>query len=139
MASTNVQFSVAVHVLAGLASRDGLTTSEALASSVNTNAVVVKRVLSKLAKAHLIETVPGKSGGCSLARNPREITLFDVYAAVEAPRAFAVHTYPVNRGCEISSHIKPVLEDVLVETQASLEKDLKKTTIKDVLQKIQKS
>lgn len=136
MASVNMQFSVAVHLLAGLASRNGLVTSEALAASVNTNVVVVKRVLSKLAKASLIRTFPGKSGGCELARKAKDITLLDVYAAVDAPQAFAIHSYPVNRRCEISSNIKPVMSDVLAGAQKSFERDLQKTTIWDVLVKI---
>ena len=136
MASVNTQFSIAVHVLAGISSRDGLVTSEALAESVNTNPVFVKRILAKLSKAALIRTVAGKSGGCALAKKAKDITLLDVYAAVQAPKAFAIHEYAVNRGCEISSNIKPVLGKVLVGAQTSFEKELKKTTIADVLRKI---
>jgi DNA-binding IscR family transcriptional regulator len=135
VASINTQFSVAVHLMAGIASRDGLVTSEALAASVNTNVVVVKRVLSKLAKASLIRTSPGKSGGC-VARKTKDITFLDVYAAVDAPRAFAIHSYSVNRRCEISSNIKPVMSDVLAGAQKTFERDLQKTMIWDVLAKI---
>ena len=119
--------------MAGIASREGTVTSQALAKSVNTNAAFLKRILAKLSKASLIRTSPGKSGGCELARKAKDITLLDVYAAVDAPQAFAIHSYPVNRGCEISRNIKPVMNDVLAGAQKSFERDLQKTSIWDVL------
>src|SRR6476469_9554078 len=100
MASVNTQFSIAVHLMAGIASREGYVTSDGLAESVNTNPAFVKRILAKISKAALIRTHTGKLGGCELARKPEQITLLDVYSAVEAPRTFAIHQYPVNRGCE---------------------------------------
>lgn len=136
MASVNTQFSIAVHLLAGIASRDGFVTSEALASSVNTNPTFVKRIIAKISKASLIHTSAGKSGGCELARRADQITLLDVYLAVEAPKAFAVHDYPVNRSCEISSNIKHVMGGVSDNAQKAFEKELKTTTISDIVKKI---
>lgn len=135
-ASDNTQFSIAVDLMAGIASREGTVTSEALAKSVNTNAAFVKRVLAKLSKASLIHTSTGKSGGCELARKAKDITLLDVYSAVQAPKAFAIHEYPVCKGCKISANIKQIMGDVLVGAQRSFEKDLEKTTISDVVEKI---
>ena len=103
---------------------------------MNTNAVFVKRIIAKLAKASLIETTPGKLGGCALAKRPREITLLDVYRAVQAPRIFAIHEYPVNKGCVISSNINQVMGGVLQTAQSSFEKEMKTTTVADVLGKI---
>lgn len=137
MASVNTQFSIAVHLLTGLASREGSLTSEQLSESVNTNPAFVKRILAKISKASLIRTYSGKAGGCELAKRPDKITLLDVYRAVEAPMTFAVHDYPVNRGCEISSNIKHVMGDVADGAQRAFEQELKKTTIADVLRKIQ--
>ena len=136
MASVNTQFSIAVHLMAGIASREGTVTSQALAKSLNANAAFVKRVLAKLSKASLIHTSTGKGGGCELARKAKDITLLDVYAAVDAPQTFAIHSYPANRLCEISSNIKPVLKGVLAGAQKSFERDLQKTTIWDVLVRI---
>ncbi|RYZ77134.1 MAG: Rrf2 family transcriptional regulator [Proteobacteria bacterium] len=139
MASVNTQFSIAVHLLAGIATREGLVTSEALASSVNTNPAFVKRILAKLSKAALVNAVSGKSGGCELARKPKDINLLDVYVAVEAPSTFAIHEYPSVKSCEVSSNIKGVLGNVLDSAQRSFEKDLSKTTIADVVAKIRSS
>ncbi|CAN5676195.1 Rrf2 family transcriptional regulator [soil metagenome] len=136
MASVNTQFSIAVHLLAGIGSRDGFVTSEALAESVNANPAFVKRILSKISKASLIKTYSGKSGGCELAKSADKITLFDIYSAVDAPKTFAIHNYSINRSCEISSNIKEVMGDVAQGAQKAFEKELKKTTIADVIRKI---
>lgn len=133
----NTQFSIAVHVLAGLgahARRGGAgAPSGTLAHSVNACPSFVRRVMAKLSKAGLVHSTTGKSGTCALARDPREISLLDVYRAVEAPKAFAIHHYPAQQQCAVSCGIKPALEKVLDKTQSSMEAGLKKITLADVL------
>lgn len=136
MASVNTQFSIAVHVLAALAHYERSFTSEILAGSVNANPVFVKRILVKLSKAKLVKTAVGKSGGYDLARSPKKISLLDIYSVVNAPAAFAVHTYPDSKGCIVSCNIKGVMGDILSGTQRALENDLEKTTLADVVSKI---
>ena len=78
--AVNTQFSIAVHLLAGLACRrGGDATSGELAASVNTSPSFVRRVLAKLSKAGLVATTTGKAGACRLAREPRDTSLLDVY------------------------------------------------------------
>lgn len=132
----NTQFSIAVHVMAGLGARARSGTgapSRFLAESVNACPSFVRRVLSKLSKAELVRTTTGKTGCCALARDPRKISLLDIYKAVEAPKAFAIHHYPVKRGCPISCGIKPSLQKVLDRTQSSLEASLQKTTLAEFI------
>ena len=136
MASTNTQFSIAVHVLAAIANYNNSFTSETLAGSVIANPVFVKRILVKLSKAKLVRTTVGKSGGYDLAKDPHSISLLDVFLAVNPPKAFAIHTYPEKKGCVVSRNIKDVMGDILTDTQKALENDLKKTTIADVVSKI---
>lgn len=132
----NTQFSIAVHVMAGLGSkaRHGESApSRMLAESVNACPSFVRRVMSKLSKSGLVRTTTGKSGSCALARDPREISLLDIYRAVEAPKAFAIHHYPAKDQCKVSCGIKPALQKVLDRTQDSLERSLQGTTLADVL------
>ena len=136
MASVNTQFSIAVHVLAAIAHYERAFTSEVLAGSVNANPVFVKRILVKLSKAKLAKTTVGKSGGYDLARSPKSISLLDIYAAVNPPSAFAIHTYPKSKGCVVSCNIKEVMSDVLLGTQEAVERDLRRTTLADVVSKI---
>ena len=136
MASVNTQFSIAVHALAAIANYKTAFTSEVLAGSVNANPVFVKRILVKLSKAKLVTTTVGKSGGYDLARSPESISLFDIYSAVSPPGAFAIHAYAESKGCVVSSNIKEVMGEVLIDTQKAVESDLRRTTLADVVSKI---
>lgn len=138
MASVNTQFSIAVHVLAAIAHYERTFTSEVLAGSVNANPVFVKRVLVKLSKAKLAKTTLGKSGGYDLARSPKSISLLDIYSAVNPPSVFALHSYAESKGCVVSCNIKEVMGEVLLGTQKSVENDLKRTTLADVVSKIRR-
>src|SRR3954469_24029174 len=138
MASVNTQFSIAVHVLAAIAHYERAFTSEVLAGSVNANPVFVKRILVKLSKAKRVKTTVGKSGGYDLARDPKSITLLDVYSAVSAPSVFAIHGYAKSKGCVVSGNIKEAMGDVLMSTQSAVENELKRTTIADVVSKIRR-
>ena len=135
--AVNTQFSIAVHMMAGLGHRLGLpTTSAQLASSVNTSASFVRRTLAKLSKAGLVDTATGQGGACRLARHPRAISLLEIYRAVDAPRAFAIHAYAPDARCAVSCNIKSTLEKVLDTTQRSMESSLKDITLADVVRDV---
>jgi Rrf2 family protein len=137
--ATNLQFSIAVHFLAGLGFQCGREmTSEAVAHSVNTSPSFVRRVLSKLSKAGLVKATTGKGGSCRLARDAEKISLLDVYQAVQAPKAFAIHTYHELKPCPVSCHIKAALEKSLGQAQQSLEATLDKITLADIIADIKK-
>lgn len=132
--AANTQFSIAVHILAVLGYGGGYDmTSTRLAASVNTSPSFVRRVLAKLSKGGLIDTAKGKNGACWLARRPRDISLLEIYQAVAAPKAFAIHGYAERKPCLVSCHIKSALERVLTKTQNSMESSLKKMTVADVI------
>ena len=137
--AVNTQFSIAVHIMAGLAFRcGGDTTSAQLAASVNTSPSFVRRVLAKLSKAGLVKTSTGKAGACWLAREASAISLLDIYQAIDAPKAFAIHQYPKLKPCPVSCHIKEALENVLDQAQEAMEKTLKKISLAEVLTEVQR-
>lgn len=132
--AVNTQFSIAVHIMAGLGYQcDRDITSGTLAYSINTSPSFVRRVLSKLSKAKLVHTATGKTGACRLARKPDQISLLDIYQAVDAPKAFAIHNYAVQKPCPVSCNIKTSLEGVLDKTQKSMEASLRKITLADII------
>ena len=100
---------------------------------MNTSSSFVRRVLAKLSRAGLVETATGKNGACWLARPPREISLLEIYRAVGAPKAFAIHQYPVEKRCNVSCHIKSALGRVLDETQQALEQRLGRISLARVI------
>ncbi len=137
--ATNTQFSIAVHLLAGLGYRKGReATSGELAMSINTSPSFVRRTLAKLSKAGLVETTKGKTGACRLGREAGKITLLDVYEAVDAPRAFAIHAYAPLKPCPVSCNIKTALEHALTKTQQALEDSLRDMTLDDIINDLSK-
>src|ERR1700757_1207759 len=107
MSVKSVQFTVAAHIMAALGYFHGEEiSSTTLAESVNADSTFVRKSLAKLSKAGLVVTTRGRSGASVLARPPRQITLLDIYRASAAPRAFAIHCYPVEKRCPVSCNLK---------------------------------
>jgi Rrf2 family protein len=140
MSATSVQFTVAAHIMAALGFFRGKEIPSAtLAESVNADPTFVRKSLSKLAKAGLIATRRGKSGASGLTRSPAQITLLDIYRASGAPPTFAIHGYPVEKKCPISSNIKGCMSSVLKKAQGSFENSLDRITLADVVGEIRRA
>lgn len=138
--ASNHQLAVATHILLVLAhlpaeyrKENGLVSSEAVAASVNTHAVVVRRVVGLLARSGLVRTQAGKGGGLELGRPANRITLLDVHLALEDPEVFAYKANLPNARCPIGSKVIGVLSPVFDDVQASVHKSLKKTTLADLV------
>jgi Rrf2 family protein len=140
MAATSVQFTVAAHIMAALGFFHGKEISSAiLAESVNADPTFVRKSLSKLSKAGLIVTTRGKNGASTLSRSPKQITLLDIYRASAAPATFAIHSYPVEKKCPISSNIKGCMSSVLRKAQGGFENTLDGITLADVVGEIRRA
>jgi Rrf2 family protein len=135
--SANSRLTIAVHVLTwmALARGRGLSwmTSDQVAASVNTNPVIIRRSLGDLHRAALVDVRRGAGAGWSLAREPREITLLEVYDAVEREPLFAMHRTKPNLECPVGRGIRPALGRVYNEIDQSLRRELTRTSIADVL------
>jgi Rrf2 family protein len=125
---------VAVHVLAYLAwKRDEAGTSERIAASVNTHPVVVRRIMGALRNAGMVTVQPGVGGGAQLAREPREITLLDVYRAVEdQDELFSLHPQQPRRDCSVGGNIQAVLQGVFCRAKTAMEEVLEGVTVEEV-------
>ena len=130
----NTQFPIAVHLMAALGYRRGQdTTSATLATSVNTSPSFVRRIVSKLSKAGLVETATGKAGSCWLAKDAKNISLLDIYEAVDAPKAFSIHGYSEQKACPVSCNIKAALDKALSKTQKAMETTLKEISLDKII------
>ncbi len=129
---------MAVHVLAVLAYKDGdRVTSELLAHSVNTNPVVIRRLLLALQQARLVETRKGAGFGSRLSRSAARINLDEVFRAVEQEEAFCLPKKKPNQACPVGHCIQAALEQVFGSARKALEQDLARTTLADVLKTVQ--
>lgn len=135
--STNSRFAVAVHVLSLMAwSGEEPLKSEQVAESVNTNPVVIRRMLLELAEAGLVISQTGSLGGSRLANDPAKTTLLDVYRALEYGGVFSLHRTPPSRDCPVGVNIETVLGEVLMEVDSAVEQVLGTITIDDVVQRL---
>ncbi|MGA2052083.1 MAG: Rrf2 family transcriptional regulator, partial [Opitutales bacterium] len=105
---------------------------------VNTSPSFVRRVLAKLSKAGLVRAATGQGGSSALARSAEKISLREIYLAVGAPKAFAIHTYTPRTECAVSCNIKPALEKALGKAQKGLEASLEKISLADVLKDVRR-
>jgi Rrf2 family protein len=132
--AANSQFAVAVHILTMLAtSGDENVKSECIAASVNTNAVVIRRLLGQLAHANLVASQTGALGGTRLARRPAEISLLEIYKAVSCGEVFALPGRSPNQDCPIGRNIEAVLCNLQKEIDRSVGEKLGQYTLQNVI------
>ena len=135
--AANTQFSIAVHALTVLALRmPEFVTSDEIAESINTNPVIVRRILGCLHHAGLVESRLGKHGGSKLSLEGNKITLFDIYQAVECDGLFAFHAKPENRSCTVSCSMRATMEDVFGKTEKAVKGALSSITLEEILKPI---
>ena len=142
MAATS-RFAIAVHAATALGYKadrgdEGWIGSPALAESIQTNPVVVRRIVMALARAGLIESQPGRGGGSRLARPAESITLADIYRAVEEGETpvLAYNPNPPNPRCEVSSSIRNALTPVFAGVDDAVKAALEKTTLAELVARI---
>lgn len=132
------RFTIAVHILTCIEifRDEGPCTSESIAGSVGVNPVVIRRVLGQLKDAGMVRIVRGVQGGAVLAKPLDEITLFDVYEAVDSVNGeelFHFHDNP-NPDCPVGRNIHAVLDGRLHTAQKAMEDSLKSMRLSDVVQ-----
>lgn len=108
--------------------------SSFLAGSVGTNPVVVRRLLSRLARAGFVHAQTGARGGVRLARPAVEITLDEIYRAVEQGEVLHLHHRPPNPQCPVGGNIEAALGPLFAAAELALEQELRRTSVADVVE-----
>lgn len=136
--SISSRFAVGIHILSLLEiNKDTVNSSEFIASSVNTNPVVIRKIMGMLKNAGLVKVRPGVAGA-ELAKKLSEITLLDVYRAVDVvpeKELFGMHEHP-NPDCLVGRNIQSAIVPIFTTAQSALEKALVNITIEDVVKDI---
>lgn len=128
------RFVVAIHALSVLArfGKEGPVCSSMIASSVQTNPVVIRRLMAELERAKLVRSTSGRSGGFQLDRQPSGITLADIYNAVEDDAVFRMHKIDMDSKCPVAAHMKKILVEPFRAAEDALSTSLARTTLHDV-------
>ena len=134
------RFTVALHIFTCVDTfkDEYKVTSDFLAASINTNPVIIRKILTQLKNAGLINVIRG-TGGIELTRDLKDITFYDVYQAIEPledGNLFRFHESP-NPECPVGRNIHSLLDDKLKDIQEAMESEMKKYTLNDLRSGIQ--
>lgn len=109
-----------LHVLIHLGRHAESMTSETIAKMLNTNPVVVRRTMAGLRERGYVQSEKGHGGGWRLSKTLDEITLLDVYDALERPELFCLVASSDHAGCLVEIAVNEALEDARREAEALL-------------------
>ncbi|ADY53016.1 transcriptional regulator, BadM/Rrf2 family [Pseudopedobacter saltans DSM 12145] len=132
----NGRFAISIHILTLLElSNEELLSSDYIAGSININSVLVRKEITELRKAGLVDSKEGKNGGFFLAKKADDINLGDLFKAVYPESIFAFAKNSPNPNCPIGKDINKHLESLYVEAELSLVQELKRHSLAEFCQK----
>ena len=133
----SIKCSIAVHCLIFIYEAKGIAkvTSNLLAESTGSNPVVIRNILSALKKAGLI-TVPRGTGGAELCADPSQITLYQIYTALEPKGGTSlIGIHPCEgRPCPVAQHIRKVLETPYHRIEDAVKEAMEQTTLESMIE-----
>ena len=133
----NSRLATAIHIAGMLSFADKMPmTSEMIAQSVGTNPVFVRRIIGLLVAGNIVKVKMGTGGGATLARRPQEITIADIYQALDEGAVFDVPQFDETHHCAIGKIVRPILSLVLIDAEKSLLESLSKTTLAEVIENV---
>lgn len=134
------RLTIAVHILLCIEEfkDEKKVTSSFLAGSIGVNPVIVRNVLGQLKKSGLVNVAAGV-GGSTLTKEPKDITMLDIFNAVEASgeTLFHFHENP-NPECPVGRRVHAVLDDRLLDVQHAMENKLNEITLQSVIDDMKK-
>ncbi|MBF0780632.1 MULTISPECIES: Rrf2 family transcriptional regulator [unclassified Granulicatella] len=130
----DTKFSVAIHILIMISESTHQLTSQDIASSVQTNASYIRKIISLLKKANLLVRYTG-SFEYALGKSKKEMTLFDIYKAVHTDTLLYTHQH-ANKQCPVGNCIYDVLHPIMFNAEKALEQYLSSKTLHDVIEDI---
>ena len=132
----SIKCSVAVHCLIFIHEAKGIAkvTSNLLAQSTGSNPVVIRSILSALKKAGLI-AVPRGTGGAELCADPSQITLYQIYSALEPDGVTSIiGIHPCDgRPCPVTQNIRKVLEPPYHKIENAVKTAMEEITLQSMI------
>ena len=132
------RFVIGIHILAILARAYGRKPicSSFIAQSVNTNPVVIRRLMANMEQHALVKALAGRNGGFVLARPPGDITLQEIFTAMEGSELFRMHAREPSKECPVGACILRILSKPLRSAEEAMNSALARTTLRDVVAEI---
>ncbi|MFN7169165.1 MAG: Rrf2 family transcriptional regulator [Pannonibacter sp.] len=129
------RFSVAVHAMCVLTFRSPeLSNAVFLGENISVNPLIVKRIIGSMVKAGLAEAVLGARGGYRLARAADQVSLWDIYYAVQGSGPFRKRHGMPESNCDEGRAIDRVVYDLYTDLDLVVEARMKQVTLAHILQ-----
>ena len=109
-----------LHVLLHMAERSGPATSETLAKAMDTNPVVIRRIMAGLRDQGYVRSEKGHGGGWTLACDLSKVTLRDIYAALGSPSLLAMGNRTEAPGCLVEQAVNAALDRTFRDAEVLL-------------------
>ena len=127
----NLRFATIVHILVlSEKFKDELITSDFIAGSINVNPVVVRREIQVLKNAKILDSKKGKDGGCFLNKDPKDITLGDIYNLITKDLDFGKKNHP-NPNCPVGKQMNMSLDLLFTSVEKNIIEQLDQITLKE--------
>lgn len=129
----STKLSDALHILVFIhEQQDADLSSVAIAFSLKANPASVRQMMSRLRKAGIIESVVGHAKP-TLTKSPNEITMFEVYKAVEGNKPLLHLDTHTNPECGIGVKVQLAIGDFYQEIQEGVNQQMASITLADVI------
>ncbi|WFU24282.1 Rrf2 family transcriptional regulator [Bradyrhizobium sp. CB1717] len=109
-----------LHVLLHMAQQPGPFTSETLAKAMDTNPVVIRRIMAGLRELGYVRSEKGHGGGWTLACDLSKVTLRDVYTALGSPSLLAIGNRTEAPDCLVEQAVNAALDQAFQDAEALL-------------------
>lgn len=126
------KFPIAVHSLLIMAQFEDTrkTTSAMIAQSTGANAVIIRNIFLSLKEHGLIQSATGKNGGVRLARASKDISLWDVYSAVETDDIDEIFKFHEgSSSCAVGKNIYGLMRPHMDDALAAMRRELQDISI----------
>lgn len=136
----DTRFPLSVHIMVSLAyHQDELMNSDQLAAILRTNPTFVRKLVSRLVEAGLVQSFRGKGGGIKLSGTPKEITLKDIYiASLDEKPIMCTPKKAVTKECPVSCSMNDILCGIVGGIEKSTQEYLEQMNLQDLLKKVSK-
>ncbi|MFZ4833838.1 Rrf2 family transcriptional regulator [Rouxiella sp. Mn2063] len=129
---TNNSFSATLHILLHLEDADKPLTSEQMAAFIDSNPVVIRKLLAGLRKSKIVCSSKGHHGGWTLCKPTHEVTLYDIYAALGSPEIFALGHRNDNPNCLVEQGVNRVMSETFHQAEELILERFKSLTLQDI-------
>lgn len=123
--------SIAMHALIHLAEKKGEPVSNsAIAEAFNVSANHSSKIMQRLLKSGFVTAVRGPGGGYTLSKQPSEVSLLDVYSAIDGKLSNTGCLFGRGKHCSLQ---KCLFSELLSDTEKLVKKHLGSVTLADYI------